>query len=123
MAKNPMQTVEKLPDQGMERLARRALTEDELSRLLAVIPEEYKLVYLMAVFTGLRRAELEALEWGDIGLDSPKPFIHLRAETTKSRRDDTIPLRRDLTEWLKKARNEAQDDEKIFARLPKYEVA
>jgi len=118
MAENPVARVERLPEAGTARRARRALTPDELARLLAVIPDEHRLVYLAAAFTGLRRAELEALEWGDVHLDTPRPFIQLRAETTKARRGDTVPVRADLAEALRQARGEAEDGERVFACVP-----
>jgi integrase len=68
MPENPLKFISRYPVDGFEKRPRRAFSEDELSRLLAAIPEEYKLVYLMAVFTGLRRGELMALEWGTLVL-------------------------------------------------------
>jgi len=118
MAENPVMTVEPLPvyEEDQRRL-RRAYTPDELSRLLAVIPERFRPVYFTAAFTGLRRQELELLEWGDVCLNAPRPFIKLRAKTTKARRGDTLPLRADVAEWLRSIRGEARDDEKVFSRV------
>jgi len=122
MALNPVENIEMLPVDGYEKRPRRAYSEEELSRLLAAVPQEYKLVYLTAVFTGLRRGELEALEWGDLKLNAPVPFIQLRAQTTKARRSDTLPLRADLAEALRTARGDAQDADKVFARVPDIEL-
>jgi len=118
MAENPARTIERLPEVGTGRRARRAYTPEELERLLKVVPQEYRLVYLAAVFTGLRRAELEALEWGDVKLNAPLPFIQLRAETTKARRSDTVAIRADLAEALRNARGDAQDADNVFPRVP-----
>lgn len=51
---------------GASRAARRSLTHDEARRLLAASPPYRRLVYLVAMTTGLRRSELRRLVWGDI---------------------------------------------------------
>ena len=51
-----------------------------------------RLAYLLAVWSGLRRSELAALTWGDVDLDVLPAKIRLRAETTKSKRADSIAL-------------------------------
>jgi integrase len=61
----------------------RALSDDEMGRLLAVSGER-KTVYLMAVYTGLRHGELAALKWSDLHLEAETPFIKVRASTTKN---------------------------------------
>ncbi|HKB89695.1 MAG TPA: tyrosine-type recombinase/integrase [Opitutaceae bacterium] len=48
--------------------------------------------YLTAACTGLRRGELRQLLWSDIRLDVAKPYIEVRAETTKSKRGAVVPL-------------------------------
>jgi hypothetical protein len=49
-------------------------------------------VYITALYTGLRRAELEALEYGDYNLTAPVPYVHARASPTKNGKDAFIPL-------------------------------
>lgn len=39
----------------------------------------------MAALTGLRRGELKRLLWADVHLDVPKPWIDVRAATTKNK--------------------------------------
>jgi integrase len=118
VVENPIKYVERLPVTGEEKRLRRAYTESELKRLLEIIPQEFKLVYLTALLTGLRRAELSALKWSDLHLNSLEPFIQLRAKTTKSNRPDTLDVRADLAEWLRDARGEADDDDKVFPNVP-----
>jgi hypothetical protein len=48
--------------------------------------------YLTASFTGLRRGELQLVEWRDVHLDSETPFILARASTTKNGREAMIFL-------------------------------
>ena len=52
---------------------RRALTGEEVSRLLAVAPPHRRAVYRMALETGLRRCELMGLRWEDFALPAPAP--------------------------------------------------
>jgi len=61
MATNPAADVEKVDETGDVRRERRALTVDELPRLLAVGPDHDRLGYRMLMGTGLRRGELLAL--------------------------------------------------------------
>lgn len=115
---------------------RRALTSDEIARLLdaaerrpllelkivrtgpnkgkplgKVKPEaeaqanhkgrERRLVYLLAVWTGLRRSEIRQLTWGDLHLDSMPCRLQLRARTTKSKRADLLPIHPQLADALR----------------------
>ena len=59
-----------------------------------------RLAYLLAIWTGLRRSELQQLEWRDVRLDEQVPQIRLRAEMTKSRRADVLPLHPQLVAEL-----------------------
>ena len=56
--------------------------------------------YLLALWTGLRRSELRALEWRDVELDSLPARITLRAATTKAKRADSIVLHPQIAEEL-----------------------
>ncbi len=89
---------------GDKRRQRRAFTRDELNRLLAIAgPRE--LLYRLAVGTGLRRRELQRLQWRDVLIDDvDRPCIALRAEVTKSKRADVVPLHHDLRARLLAAR-------------------
>jgi len=76
---------------GKEKRVRRALSFEEMQSLLDVCGPR-KAVYLAAVFTGLRRAELGALQWGDVHLDAPAPYLCVRAATAKNRKEQPVPL-------------------------------
>ncbi len=119
MATNPVSDIEPVIESGDVRRARRALHEGEVMRLLAALPAEYKLLYRTLLGTGLRAGEAAALQWGDVRLDSPSPFIQLRAETTKSKRADVIPLRIELAEGLRGTRGDAGDADRVFRRVPR----
>jgi integrase len=53
-------------------------------------------IYLLVLWSGLRRSEVEKLQWGDLTLDSERPVIQLRASATKSRRADRLPIHSEL---------------------------
>ena len=79
--------------------------------------------YLIAVWTGLRRSEIGALRWRDIDLDGALPRIRLRAETTKSRRADTLAIHPELAEALREARPErAEPDTLVVSTVPSMRV-
>jgi len=73
---------------------------------------ERRLVYLLAVWTGLRRNEIRQLTWGDIRLDTLPGHILLRARTTKSKRADSLPIHEQLADELRawRLRNAGPDD-------------
>jgi len=80
---NPLQTVGKVKTAGREKVQRRALTDEEVRRLLAVAGPR-RPVYLTAINTGLRRAELKSLQKGDCHLYGDNPCLKVRASTTKN---------------------------------------
>jgi integrase len=118
MALNPMTDVESVETAGQLRRQRRSLTEDEITALLAVVPARHQLAYRIILSTGLRRNELRQLNWGDVKLNAPLPCIQLRAETTKAKRADALPLRADLAALLKEHRGDASDDGHVCRTLP-----
>ena len=92
---NPLRKVRKVETRGLEVRKRRALNAEEVGKLLAVAGPR-KAAYLMALFTGLRRNELKQLEWSDVHLDAPEPFLTVRSSTTKNKRGATIRLHEQL---------------------------
>ncbi|MFB3891140.1 MAG: tyrosine-type recombinase/integrase [Phycisphaerae bacterium] len=114
---NPLAAVGKLDTTGDIRRKRRALSEDELRRLLAAAPEDRRRVYLFAATTGLRRQEIADLRWYDLHLNATKPYIALRAAATKARRADCVYLRQDMAEQLRKIKP-ADESGPVFARVP-----
>jgi integrase len=119
LATNPLTDAAKVDQAGDVRRGRRALAEDEVTALLAAVPTEYKLLYRFFLATGLRRAEAAQLQWGDVHIDSTTPYIQLRAETTKAKRADALPLRSDLAEELCRARGNAGEEQLVFLRVPR----
>ncbi|MFP4052598.1 MAG: tyrosine-type recombinase/integrase [Phycisphaerae bacterium] len=80
---------------------------------------ERRLAYLLAAWTGLRRSEIRKLEWRDVHLDAEVPAIHLRAETTKSRRADALVLHPQVVEALQEWSNaNGQDKGRVVSTVP-----
>lgn len=119
---DPFAALKPLNEAADRRHLRRALSPEELSRLLdaararplaerqaervnkGVTPREQArllalgraraLCYAVAAGTGLRRGELKRLTWGD--LDLARRIVFVPAASAKSRRDQSVPLRSDL---------------------------
>lgn len=73
---------------------RRAMTLEEIHRLLSVAPPERKLLYEMAFCTGLRANELYSLTAND--LDVENCCLRLKAKWTKNRESGLQPLSKAL---------------------------
>jgi hypothetical protein len=97
---NPLARVRKVDTRGREVRLRRALTDEEVGRLL-INAGESKIGYLFAVHTGLRRSELRALTWQNINLDSDRPSVSIIAGTAKNRTAVTLPLHPELVAELR----------------------
>jgi integrase len=97
---NPLKGVRPVKAHEKAR-ARRAITDDEIARLLAIAPPERRMIYLIALHTGLRRKEIKLLEWQDLFLDGPEPFIKLRAFTTKNRKGGEVTIHPELRDELR----------------------
>ncbi len=117
---------------------RRALTAEELARLLATtragpprdgstgdereggIPgPERALLYRMAAETGLRRNELRTLHVTDLDIaDTERANVSVRATNTKNRREAHLPLRPDLATELRAHVRERLPTARVFT-LPK----
>ena len=100
---NPLKLVRKVESRGKERRVRRSFTVEEMNRLLGASGQR-QLGYLAAFFTGLRRAELEQLQWGDVHLEAGSPFLSVRASTTKNHQTADIVLHPQLEGELRKLR-------------------
>jgi integrase len=117
VAKNPIARVARLPDgQAHARRRRRALGDDEVSRLLAAVdaedrelarvaeldgrtrvPQKPLFAFLLAL--GTRYGETRLLTWGSV--DFEQRLVVLQAASTKSRRQRTLPLSDELVGSLR----------------------
>lgn len=101
---DPLRVLRPLNARVDRRQVRRALTEEELRKLIAgtqagptigLVPGPTRaLVYAMAAETGFRTQELAALRVANFAdLDGPAPTVTLPAHASKHRREDVLPLR------------------------------
>ncbi|HWA28855.1 MAG TPA: site-specific integrase [Lacunisphaera sp.] len=102
---NPLKRVENLAVPVKYPQGPRAFTETELLNLFGVARPKRRFFYRVMSFTGLRRKEAKRLCWGDVHLDD-KPGLFLRAEATKARRADWLPILTLLVPELREARPE-----------------
>lgn len=101
--------------EGQAKRKRRALTDAQVMALLAIAPEDRRIIYRVALALGIRRAELDALEWGDVRLNAIRPYVQLRAEATKANRADRLPMPASLAADLRARRPaDARDKAKVF---------
>jgi len=119
LAENPLEGIEKISTVGQERFSRRALSLKEITALLRVSGER-RPVYALAIYTGLRRAELENLQWGDLWLEVESPYVRARASTTKNRKSATLGLHPVAAQELRALRAElghVEDTQSVFGDL------
>jgi integrase len=115
---NPLRHVTRIESSADPTFKRRALTDDEARQLLAVSGPRAT-IYLTAIKTGLRRGELEKLEWRDVHLEG-EPFLNVRASTTKNGKAAPIPIDDELASALRELRGDRDKaNGKVFESLPR----
>jgi len=87
-----LDSIDPMDKRGRETFERRGLKLEELVKLWEVSPSDRRAIYQLAFFTGLRRAELEALRWADVMLDAAPPYLCLGALHTKNKQVAKIAL-------------------------------
>jgi integrase len=123
--RNPMQLVEV---KGISKRRRKpiVLTVEQYCQILALIPEPYRTMVVVAQCTGLRAEEVLALEWGDIDFENlhmrvARAVVHGRVKWVKTEySEDELPLDPDFAEILLtwKRRLEAEREAQIGISTP-----
>jgi integrase len=105
ISQNPLTAIKKLNQEVDRRLIRRALTENEIERLLSAAKQrsaEHHLIYRLFLGTGLRSTELSLLTPSQINFS--KCRLTIEAAKTKNKKPDVLPLRphltTDLSQWI-----------------------
>lgn len=75
------------------------LTVDQTARLLESAPTDLVPYVAIGAFAGLRRAELERLDWREVDLESG--LIEVTAANAKSARRRFVKIRPNLVQWIK----------------------
>ncbi len=125
---NPMLGVERLNQAVDVRHARRALTAEEVARLIASARasgvsiqrfsgEQRARIYLMAFLTGLRRKELGSLMPRSFNLNATPPTLTVAATASKHRQEDVLPLHPDLVAMLRVWLKGMEPSQKLFPKL------
>ncbi|MCC7419984.1 MAG: tyrosine-type recombinase/integrase [Planctomycetaceae bacterium] len=114
IADDPLTTLEKLNVQVDRRHDRRALSDDEVTKILdaartgkvsfAFTGEDRLMLYALALSTGLRASELASLTPESLDLNAVPPICTVQAGNSKRRRKDVLPLPSGILdqfrEWL-----------------------
>ena len=120
--------IERLNSETDIRHPRRALTPEEVSRLVAsarssrVEVQGYSgelraRAYLMSFFTGLRRQELGSLTPRSFKLDDSQPTLTVEAACSKHRRKDTLPMHAELVLLVREWVRDLGPDDLLFPRI------
>lgn len=98
---NPLALLPRLDQDRDRRRVRRALTDAEVGRLMAVAEKHgRKAWYVAALLAGLRRSDLMRMTWGDVDLDAAV----LTIRDGKAKREDRLPIHPDLLSELRRIR-------------------
>ncbi len=103
LVEDPLAYVQRIDTRGRAP-CRRALSPIEFGQLLRTAPFHRAVVYATALYTGLRRKELNEIRWIDFLLDEPNPRVRVPASISKNRREATLPLHPELAATLRRLR-------------------
>lgn len=118
---NPLEKVSKVSLSRSERLQRKALSLDQIRRLLSVLPDQrLKLIVLLAVYAGLRRKEISRLLWSDFVFDPVFPVVVIRSSVSKNGKRAVQPLHKCLVQSLLAFRGSSSSDSLAFGRFPPF---
>lgn len=107
------------PANGDEDEEAKALSEDELRRVLAKLPGDWRFFFEFLAQTGLRIGEAIELRWHDIDgswLRVDRQFYRGRVTPPKGRKRRPVPLSRDLAQalWARRKETHAKADDLVF---------
>lgn len=91
---------------------RRAFTEDEIRRILAVCDPEWRGLVLTGLYTGQRLSDIVSLRWSQIELGKAEPEIRFRTKKTGS--DLTIPIAPPLLQYFLSIPSSDNPNERVF---------
>ncbi len=101
LRENRLKSFKKLKSDRSRQI--RFLSEDEIQRLLQVTNDTMKRLFLVLLYTGLRRSELAYLEWKDIDFENGFVTVQSKPEFgfhPKSRKPRSIPMCSELRKLL-----------------------
>ena len=108
----------KLPK--IQRRRKEVITKDMLVRIIGVVSFKLRVVFLVAVSSGMRIGEIGGLRLSDIDFTSIPTKIRIRAETTKTREERETFLTSEATvalkDYLKRYFDWKEDQENIHLK-------
>jgi integrase len=96
---NPLEGVEPFNDPGKRGRQVSVLTPQQLQRFLNALRPEFVPFFAVSAFTGLRRSEVEQLDWSEVKLD--RKLIDLPFSKSKNRKRKLIEIAENLFQILK----------------------
>jgi integrase len=99
MKTNPLKNVARADGRGKQKRVRRALTDEQLRKLVAN-SEDRGIIYFTAARTGLGQEELKQATWGDMHLDGNVPFVVVRDCVAKNKKEESVQLVPEIVEAL-----------------------
>ena len=94
------------------KTVRRAMTKDEIQKLLKHCKPRRKLLYELAIMTGLRAREISCLKVCDLDIKNDR--LRLHGEWTKNRRDGFQPVPEDLAQKLYETSKNKKPNEQLI---------
>jgi len=104
LKENPTKGIRKLKVVDSKPL--KFLSVEECQRLLNACPEDLYLIYFTFLNTGMRKAELENLEWDDIDFKRKKIRIHRKEFWQPKTGEREIPINQQLLVLLQKLKKD-----------------
>jgi len=131
---NPIIGLERLNTAVDVRHARRALTPDELTKLVRsarasderiqrLTGEQRARLYILSYMTGLRKREIGSLTPSSFDLGGVPPTVTLAAACSKHRRKDVLPLHPDLVGMIRQWLSGLGPHDKLFPGLERRETS
>lgn len=125
---NPIVSVERLNNDVDVRHPRRALSPEEVTKLVEsarnsgeiiadLTGEQRARVYIVSYMTGLRRKEMASLTPRSFDLDGDPPTMTVQATVSKHRKKDVLPLHPELVTMLRDWTQGMRPEEHLFERL------
>jgi len=112
LSSNPVKSVDKpaIP----ERAAPRFLSVEEAKKLLANAPGWFRPILFTFLNTGLRKHELESLEWDDIDLSRRVMHVRHKNDWATKEQEREIPINDGLLKVLLEQKQKGIDSEFVF---------
>lgn len=103
-------------EKGEASRVRRALTREELDRLVAAAPARRGVAYLFLATTGLRRSEAGSVTWADVDLDAAT--VTVKGSNTKNGSVAVQPLPPGTVAALRAWKGLRQPADPLFDHIP-----